>query len=150
MTSMACLPSTARWRAGIEPEAPHPNRFEARSAPLAPGLSPADSTSCPLSIQLAPPAPKKAFIDQGAAMETRKLAFLGLGVMGFPMAGHLARAGHEVTVFNRTASRAAKWLASTTSSQKCASVPTPAAAGAGASTGLVCGGNGEAVGGGAR
>ena len=38
-------------------------------------------------------------------METRKLAFLGLGVMGFPMAGHLARAGHSVTVYNRTASR---------------------------------------------
>ena len=48
-------------------------------------------------------------------METRKLAFLGLGVMGFPMAGHLARAGHSVTVYNRTAARAEKWLASTTS-----------------------------------
>ena len=44
-------------------------------------------------------------------METRKLAFLGLGVMGFPMAGHLARAGHSVTVYNRTASRAEQWLA---------------------------------------
>ena len=31
-----------------------------------------------------------------------KVAFLGLGVMGFPMAGHLAKAGHEVTVYNRT------------------------------------------------
>jgi len=38
-----------------------------------------------------------------------KLAFLGLGVMGFPMAGHLAGAGHEVTVWNRTASKAKAW-----------------------------------------
>jgi 3-hydroxyisobutyrate dehydrogenase len=39
-----------------------------------------------------------------------KLAFLGLGVMGYPMAGHLARAGHDVTVFNRTAAKAQKWV----------------------------------------
>ncbi|MCP5202178.1 MAG: NAD(P)-dependent oxidoreductase [Gammaproteobacteria bacterium] len=39
-----------------------------------------------------------------------KVAFIGLGVMGFPMAGHLARAGHAVTVYNRTAARAAAWL----------------------------------------
>ena len=38
-----------------------------------------------------------------------KLAFLGLGVMGFPMAGHLAKAGHEVTVYNRTAQKAQDW-----------------------------------------
>jgi 3-hydroxyisobutyrate dehydrogenase len=38
-----------------------------------------------------------------------KLAFLGLGVMGFPMAGHLAKAGHEVTVYNRTATKAQAW-----------------------------------------
>ena len=36
-------------------------------------------------------------------------AFLGLGVMGFPMAGHLKAAGHEVTVFNRTFSKAEAW-----------------------------------------
>ena len=41
----------------------------------------------------------------------QKLAFLGLGVMGYPMAGHLARAGHDVTVFNRTSSKAEKWVA---------------------------------------
>lgn len=41
-----------------------------------------------------------------------KLAFLGLGVMGFPMAGHLAQAGHAVTVYNRTASKAERWLQS--------------------------------------
>ncbi len=38
-----------------------------------------------------------------------KLAFLGLGVMGYPMAGHLKAAGHEVCVYNRTASKAAAW-----------------------------------------
>ena len=38
-----------------------------------------------------------------------QVAFLGLGVMGFPMAGHLAAAGHEVTVYNRTAARALDW-----------------------------------------
>ena len=40
-----------------------------------------------------------------------RCAFLGLGVMGFPMAGHLARAGHDVTTFNRTASKAEHWAA---------------------------------------
>lgn len=39
------------------------------------------------------------------------VAFIGLGVMGYPMAGHLARAGHEVTVYNRTAAKAAQWVA---------------------------------------
>lgn len=38
------------------------------------------------------------------------IAFIGLGVMGFPMAGHLASAGHQVTVWNRTASKARQWL----------------------------------------
>ncbi len=38
-----------------------------------------------------------------------RVAFLGLGVMGYPMAGHLFKAGHEVTVYNRTASKAAAW-----------------------------------------
>jgi 3-hydroxyisobutyrate dehydrogenase len=40
-----------------------------------------------------------------------KLGFIGLGVMGAPMAGHLARAGHEVTVYNRTRSKADAWVA---------------------------------------
>ena len=40
-----------------------------------------------------------------------RVAFLGLGVMGFPMAGHLAAAGHEVTVWNRTAAKAEAWVA---------------------------------------
>jgi 3-hydroxyisobutyrate dehydrogenase len=44
-------------------------------------------------------------------MDARKTAFIGLGVMGFPMAGHLARAGHSVTVYNRTGSKAESWTA---------------------------------------
>ncbi|MBK9440082.1 MAG: NAD(P)-dependent oxidoreductase [Comamonadaceae bacterium] len=41
----------------------------------------------------------------------RRVAFLGLGVMGYPMAGHLANAGHAVTVYNRTASKSIAWCA---------------------------------------
>jgi 3-hydroxyisobutyrate dehydrogenase/2-hydroxy-3-oxopropionate reductase len=41
----------------------------------------------------------------------KKVAFLGLGVMGFPMAGHLAKAGHAVTVFNRSPAKAEAWVA---------------------------------------
>ncbi len=41
---------------------------------------------------------------------SRTIAFLGLGTMGFPMAGHLARAGHRVTVYNRTAAKSATWV----------------------------------------
>ena len=40
----------------------------------------------------------------------QRVAFLGLGVMGYPMAGHLARAGHHVTVYNRTAEKARQWV----------------------------------------
>ena len=39
-----------------------------------------------------------------------KIAFLGLGVMGYPMAGHLANGGYDVTVYNRTAAKAEKWM----------------------------------------
>ncbi len=42
-----------------------------------------------------------------------KVAFLGLGVMGGPMAGHLATKGHDVTVWNRTGARAQAWLTQT-------------------------------------
>ena len=41
----------------------------------------------------------------------KRIAFIGLGAMGFPMAGHLAKTGHNVTVFNRTAERASAWQA---------------------------------------
>ena len=44
-------------------------------------------------------------------ISSRRVAFLGLGVMGYPMAGHLARAGHAVTVYNRTAAKAQAWVA---------------------------------------
>ncbi|MEO8242875.1 MAG: NAD(P)-dependent oxidoreductase [bacterium] len=57
-----------------------------------------------------------------------KVAFLGLGVMGYPMAGHLKAAGHEVTVYNRTASRAEAWVAQ--HGGKMALTPREAAAGA--------------------
>ena len=43
-------------------------------------------------------------------MDNNKVAFLGLGVMGFPMAGHLSKAGYEVTVYNRTELKSDKWL----------------------------------------
>lgn len=42
-----------------------------------------------------------------------KVAFIGLGVMGYPMAGHLARNGHQVTVYNRSPGKAEQWLGST-------------------------------------
>ncbi len=58
----------------------------------------------------------------------RKVAFIGLGVMGFPMAGHLATAGHEVTVFNRTGSKAEHWTA--THKGRMADTPAQAAEGA--------------------
>ncbi|MGR5145374.1 NAD(P)-dependent oxidoreductase [Photobacterium alginatilyticum] len=44
-------------------------------------------------------------------MTTKHIAFIGLGTMGFPMAGHLANAGHQVTVYNRTTATAEKWAA---------------------------------------
>ena len=57
-----------------------------------------------------------------------KIAFLGLGVMGYPMAGHLAAKGHDVTVFNRTAAKAEKWVAE--HGGQAASTPAQAAQGA--------------------
>ena len=70
-------------------------------------------------------------------MAKAKLAFLGLGVMGFPMAGHLAAAGHEVTVYNRTAARAEAWTAKHAGRRQ----PTPAAAAKGADFVFACVGN---------
>lgn len=69
----------------------------------------------------------------------RRVAFLGLGVMGHPMAGHLARAGHQVTVYNRTAAKAAAWVAEYGG----ASAATPAAAAQGADFVFACVGNDE-------
>ena len=74
-------------------------------------------------------------------METKEIAFLGLGVMGYPMAGHLARAGHRVTVFNRPPATAARWVAQ----HGGRSAATPAAAAAGAELVLMCVGNDDDV-----
>ena len=61
-------------------------------------------------------------------IKPQTVAFLGLGVMGHPMAGHLARAGHDVCVFNRTPSKAAAWVADY--GGRSAATPRQAAAGA--------------------
>ncbi|MEP0961586.1 MAG: NAD(P)-dependent oxidoreductase [Roseobacter sp.] len=66
-----------------------------------------------------------------------KLAFLGLGVMGAPMAGHLQKAGHDVTVYNRTASKAEDWV-STYGGEMAL---TPAKAAQGADFVMACVGN---------
>ena len=70
-------------------------------------------------------------------MAKKNLAFIGLGVMGFPMAGHLQRAGHPVCVFNRTASTAQRWQQEYGGS----SAATPAMAAEGAELVMVCVGN---------
>ena len=77
----------------------------------------------------------------------RRVAFLGLGVMGYPMAGHLARAGHGVTVYNRSPARASAWLAeyggagTTAPRPVAASAATPRAAAADADLVFACVGN---------
>ncbi|MEE8270853.1 MAG: NAD(P)-dependent oxidoreductase [Alphaproteobacteria bacterium] len=70
-----------------------------------------------------------------------KVAFLGMGVMGAPMAGHLAAAGHDVTVYNRTAARAEAWAAR----HPGAAAATPAAAARGAAIVFTCVGNDDDV-----
>ena len=66
-----------------------------------------------------------------------KVAFLGLGVMGYPMAGHLRKAGHDVTVYNRTAAKATRWVAE----HGGASATTPKEAASGAEIVFACVGN---------
>ena len=66
-----------------------------------------------------------------------KVAFLGLGVMGFPMAGHLAAKGHEVTVYNRTFAKAEAW----TQKHKGKAAKTPRKAAAGQEIVFCCVGN---------
>ena len=66
-----------------------------------------------------------------------KVAFLGMGVMGYPMAGHLAAKGHDVTVYNRTAAKAGEW----TKQHKGKSAATPAEAAKGAEIVFACVGN---------
>jgi 3-hydroxyisobutyrate dehydrogenase/2-hydroxy-3-oxopropionate reductase len=64
------------------------------------------------------------------SIPAQTVAFLGLGVMGGPMAGHLAKAGHSVTVYNRTAAKAAAWAAEFGPPGRHAATPREAAAGA--------------------
>ncbi|MEZ5870416.1 MAG: NAD(P)-dependent oxidoreductase [Nitratireductor sp.] len=66
-----------------------------------------------------------------------RVAFIGLGVMGFPMAGHIAKAGHDVTVYNRTPARAAEWVAKHGGN----SAPTPREAAADCDFVFCCVGN---------
>ena len=66
-----------------------------------------------------------------------KLAFLGLGVMGYPMAGHLQKGGHNVTVYNRNAEKSAIWVATYGG----ASAATPREAALGADIVMMCVGN---------
>ena len=70
-----------------------------------------------------------------------KVAFIGLGVMGYHMAGHLARAGHDVVVYNRTAARAEKWLREFSGQ----SALTPAAAAKGREAVFACVGNDDDI-----
>jgi 3-hydroxyisobutyrate dehydrogenase-like beta-hydroxyacid dehydrogenase len=69
--------------------------------------------------------------------DKQKVAFIGLGVMGFPMAGHLTTAGHDVTVYNRTTRRADEWV----QKFKGRRADTPAAAANGAAIVFICVGN---------
>jgi 3-hydroxyisobutyrate dehydrogenase-like beta-hydroxyacid dehydrogenase len=71
------------------------------------------------------------------ATPSRKVAFLGLGVMGFPMAGHLALAGHRVTVYNRSAGKREAWCKEFGG----AAAPTPREAAAGCDFVFCCVGN---------
>ncbi|MFO1192775.1 MAG: NAD(P)-dependent oxidoreductase [Rhodoferax sp.] len=75
------------------------------------------------------------------ATPSRKVAFLGLGVMGFPMAGHLALAGHAVTVYNRSAAKAAAWCSEFASTTAPRSAATPREAAEGADIVFCCVGN---------
>src|SRR4030095_8006428 len=72
---------------------------------------------------------------------TMKLSFLGLGVMGYPMAGHLARAGHEVTVYNRSAAKSDAWR----NEYRGRTARPPGEAAKGAQSVLMCVGNDDDV-----
>ena len=70
-----------------------------------------------------------------------KLSFIGLGVMGYPMAGFLSKAGHDVTVFNRTTSKAEKWC-----TEYCGNLSeSPKQAAKGAEVVFICVGNDDDV-----
>ena len=67
----------------------------------------------------------------------KKVSFIGLGVMGYPMAGHLSKAGYDVTVYNRTVQKAEKWVAEFGGAR----ADTPALAAKGAALVFACVGN---------
>ena len=71
----------------------------------------------------------------------KKVAFIGLGVMGYPMAGHLASAGHNVSVYNRTKAKADKWA----TEHKGAASATPREAAEGADVVMMCVGNDDDI-----
>ena len=73
--------------------------------------------------------------------DSRRLAFVGLGVMGYPMAGHLAAAGHQVVVYNRTQNRAERWCTEHDGSM----ATTPRDAATGAEIVFMCVGNDDDV-----
>ena len=76
-----------------------------------------------------------------ASTPSRKVAFLGLGVMGYPMTGHLALAGHQVTVYNRSPQKAQDWCKEFASTNSPKSAPTPKLAASGADIVFCCVGN---------
>ena len=73
--------------------------------------------------------------------DSQDVAFVGLGIMGYPMAGHLARAGHRVCVYNRTTARADAWL----QDNEGRAAPTPRLAAEGAEMVFMCVGNDDDV-----
>ena len=75
------------------------------------------------------------------AVASQKIAFLGLGVMGYPMAGHLALAGHAVTVYNRSATKSVAFCAEYSGAASPKHAATPALAAAGADIIFCCVGN---------
>ena len=70
----------------------------------------------------APCGPRRPSLASGSAQGRSdgmtRVAFIGLGVMGFPMAGHLAAKGHEVTVYNRTPAKAEAWCAAASAARR--------------------------------
>ncbi len=79
----------------------------------------------------------QALIMEKESKLVKKIAFIGLGVMGFPMAGHCKKAGHDVTVFNRTTKKAQAWVDEFSGSM----VSTPKEASEQANVILICVGN---------
>ena len=75
-----------------------------------------------------------------------RVAFIGLGVMGYPMAGHLAKRASSVTVFNRNTAKATQWLEEhQDNAAQCAIALTPMDAAAAADVVFVCVGNDDDV-----